>query len=365
MNIRIATFNVENLFSRFDFSGRAQRERRLLGGYDFENPAQFELARMVFTAVHADDIRQLTALALAETNADIVCLQEVDNEDSLEVFYDNYLKPVLHQQFGTAGKGLTFEEKQAVSARFFYDWRHVLSGNDRRGIDVALLSRREVALRSHAGLTYDFLSDLNLDWQALTAAGEKPEKRIFRRDCLEVNVDLGTTVLTLFVCHFKSKQTGYLGRDSAAATNPIRHAEALAVRRIIEQKFGDRIASAHWAICGDFNDFAYVDGKAVACPALAPLLEGGFAVNVIDRLPADERWTHYHPNSDEHVQLDYILLSPALAAANAQAVPEVIRRGQPWRVPRLADVPRYPRVGWHRPKASDHCPVVIEIDIPD
>jgi hypothetical protein len=25
---------------------------------------------------------------------------------------------------------------------------------------------------------------------------------------------------------------------------------------------------------------------------------------------------------------------------------------------------RYPRVGWDRPKASDHCPVVVELDIP-
>jgi endonuclease/exonuclease/phosphatase family metal-dependent hydrolase len=345
VNIRIATFNVENLFSRFDFSGRAQRERRLLGGYDFENLAQFELARMVFTAVHADDMRQLTALALAETNADIVCLQEVDSEDSLEVFYDNYLKPVLHQRFGSVTKGLTPEEKQAVSSRFFYDWRHVLSGNDTRGIDVALLSRREVVLRSHAELTYEFLSDLPLDWQALAALGEKPAKRIFRRDCLEVNFALGDAQMTIFVCHFKSMQTGYLRGENAAVTHPIRHAEASAVRRIIEQKFGDKAAAANWMICGDLNDFAYADGKSVVCPALAPLLAGGFAVNVIERLPAEERWTHYHPESDEHIQLDYILLSPALAAANPQAVPEVIRRGQPWRVPKLADVLRYPRVG--------------------
>ena len=25
---------------------------------------------------------------------------------------------------------------------------------------------------------------------------------------------------------------------------------------------------------------------------------------------------------------------------------------------------RYPRVGWDRPTASDHCPVVVEIEVP-
>jgi endonuclease/exonuclease/phosphatase family metal-dependent hydrolase len=27
-------------------------------------------------------------------------------------------------------------------------------------------------------------------------------------------------------------------------------------------------------------------------------------------------------------------------------------------------VERYPRTGWDRPKASDHCPVVMTLDLP-
>jgi predicted extracellular nuclease len=63
--------------------------------------------------------------------------------------------------------------------------------------------------------------------------------------------------------------------------------------------------------------------------------------------------------------LDYILLSPALAKESENEIPEVIRAGQPWRTvfPEGQNVDRYPRVGWDRPKASDHCPVAISLNI--
>ncbi|RFB75055.1 endonuclease [Methylovirgula sp. 4M-Z18] len=364
MPIRIATFNVENLFSRFDFSGRSMRIRRLLGNFAFDDEREYEAARKAFDAVASDDIRQLTALALAETRADVVCLQEVDNEDALNVFNDSYLKPVIRQQFAQAAKGLSQDERQALAQQFYYDYRHVLPGNDTRGIDVAVMARREVSLRSHTTLTYDYLKDLSLDWAALEAIGEPRTKTIFRRDCLEVDLDVGGAPITLYICHFKSMQPLSTHGDARKETAPIRFAEASAVRRIIERRFGAHAAGANWAICGDFNDYYQIDGVPDAGTSLAPLLQDSFAVNVMERRPVDDRWTHYHSGSDQHAQLDYILLSPRLAAANPDVVPEVIRKGQPYRVPRLENMPRYPRIGWDRPKASDHCPVVIQIEVP-
>ena len=57
---------------------------------------------------HTDDTRQLTALAIAETHADIICLQEVDNIEALKAFEYGYLFKMIgegyRQKFTTAGQ---------------------------------------------------------------------------------------------------------------------------------------------------------------------------------------------------------------------------------------------------------------------
>jgi endonuclease/exonuclease/phosphatase family metal-dependent hydrolase len=364
MGLRLATFNLENLYSRFDFVGRVARARRLVGGYAIEDRRDYELARMAFEAVAADDMRQMTALAIAATRADIVCVQEVDNAEALDVFYEGYLKPVLRQAFAIATRGMDLAARDAISARFFYDFRHVGEGNDSRGIDVGVMARAPFEVTSNAALTYDFLGDAPLDWAALAAQGLARTQRVFKRDCLMVETTHDGAPLTLFVCHFKSMQPATAGGDGRVDTQAVRAAEVWAVRRLIEQRFGADVARANWAICGDFNDFLVVEGAPARHSALAPLFADGFSVNVVERLAPEARWTHYYTGGDAYVQLDYICLSPALAAANPDALPEIERRGQPMRVPRLADAPRFPRIGWDRPKASDHCPVTLELTLP-
>ena len=134
-------------------------------------------------------------------------------------------------------------------------------------------------------------------------------------------------------------------------------------------------------ICGDFNDYRQriaIGGDTLAGFTFAPideqvsclnvLLADGFAVNVVERRDVLARWPLYHTRGplERHLcQLDYILLSPALARQNEKAVPDIIRRGQPWRTifPPGQEVERYPRAGWDRPKASDHCPVAVTLNI--
>jgi predicted extracellular nuclease len=109
-----------------------------------------------------------------------------------------------------------------------------------------------------------------------------------------------------------------------------------------------------------------VRDEAVSC--LDALLHDGFCENVVERRPEMDRWTLYHtrgPQERHLCQLDYILLSRSLAEENAGAVPDIIRNGQPYRTPFPSgqEVSHFPRVGWDRPKASDHCPVAVTLDI--
>ena len=369
MSLRLATFNVENLMRRFDFSGFRNQlnEDRTLTLFEIKDEAEYRLLEKARTIAHTDDTRQMSALAIAETRADIICLQEVDDIEALKAFEYGYL-------FKMIGEG--------------YRQKYTTAGNDSRGIDVALMMREETAhgqriefvrMTSHASVTYE---QLGLHTPELAALGNEPFERIFRRDCLEIDVTVGGVPLTLYVLHLKS-MTGtrgnLTGRD---ASMPIRMAETTAVRRIIEDRFGrDHARDKRWVICGDMNDYrerVLITGNGhsgfqfqpVREPqsALDVLLKDGFAENVVERRPELDRWTLYHtrgPQERHLCQLDYILLSPALARQNGKAVPDIIRGGQPYRTPFPPgqEVERYPRVGWDRPKASDHCPVAVTLDI--
>lgn len=336
MPIRIATFNLENLLQRFNFHAFGQltveRSLRILG-VESEDEDYFALRRSLFVAL-TDDTRQQTAQAIRDTEADIICLQEVENEDVLDDFHDRFLKK---------------------SAGVNYGWRRLVEGNDRRGIDVAVMSKQRIEQPvSHAEHTFD---DFGLFNQQLEDYGLNPGDRIFRRDCLEVKTKVENKPLSLFICHFKSMSGG---RDK---TIPVRQAEAAAVRHIIELAFPNP-DEADWVVAGDLNDYTMdLDGNSVASHGLEPLFDGGFSVNLVDNLPAAGRWTHYYPTDRSFHQLDYLLASPGLAAKNPGVQPDIVRTGQPYRVPGLEDLPRYPRIGFDRPKASDHCAVAVTLTV--
>lgn len=366
MPFRLATFNVENLLRRFDFSGFHNRMNldRSLSLYSIGDEAQFRELESARAVAQTDDNRQLTALALTATQGDIVCLQEVDDEAALGAFEYNYLYKMI-------GRG--------------YRRKLVSNGNDVRGIDVALMLRdatvdgepiEVVEMRSHAELTF---AELDLHTPELAAAGIGPKERIFRRDCFVVDLKVGRKPLTLFLVHLKSMAGR--GADGREASMPLRTAEAKAVRLLVEQRFGGDVAHADWAICGDCNDYrerVLVGGGDIGNYTFQPIAEAqsalnvwladGFAVNAVERRPVNDRWTLFHtrgPGERHLCQLDYILLSPGLAAKNADAVPDIVRSGQPWRTPFPPgqEVPRLPRAGWDRPKASDHCPVAITLSL--
>ncbi len=155
MHFRLATFNVENLMNRFDFSGyRNQLNRdRAVALYQVESEAEYRVLEQARAIAHTDDARQLAALAIAATRADVICLQEVDNLEALQAFEFGYL-------FRMIGSG--------------YRHKAIAAGNDSRGIDVAVMLRERTAaglplelvrMTSHAHLTYADLGCTPRSWR--------------------------------------------------------------------------------------------------------------------------------------------------------------------------------------------------------
>ena len=310
MKVRIGTFNAENLFARFQFKSNVDPEEAIREGWTVED-TKFDR--------HDYAKRRITGRAIKAVKADIMGLQEVEGMDALKSFASNHLK------------GQPFRHKILID------------GNDPRRIDVAVLSRFEIAaVRTH---------------QHRRTAG----RWLFSRDCLEVDVRIpsaragdeltyGAKTLPIFVNHFKSMMGG---RDETMAR---RREQAEGVVDILKARFGPDPGQFDWVVLGDLNDYLPSAG-------LAPLLGQPWLENVVARIgDAKDRWTHYYASKRQYSQLDYILLSSSLARKDPGAVPVIERRGMPTRATRFAGT-RFPGVGESRPKASDHCPVVIELDV--
>jgi predicted extracellular nuclease len=220
---------------------------------------------------------------------------------------------------------------------------------------------------------------MGLHTPSLAEMGVDPASRLFRRDCLELRLRIGGRPLAVYCVQMGPPREGVPGRQ---ASMPIRIAEASAVRRIVSERFGERVARASWLVAGDLNDYrerVVISGDGDGGYEFEPsqeagssvdvLTEGGFSENLVERRPALDRWTLFHtrgPKERHLCQLDYLFASPALAQANPDAVPDIIRNGQPFRAifPPGQEVERYPRTGWDRPKASDHCPVAVTLMLP-
>lgn len=136
------------------------------------------------------------------------------------------------------------------------------------------------------------------------------------------------------------------------------------VREIVLDKFPTGDGS--YVILGDLN--VYLESDSQGDSSLEELVSWDKVENVLLRKEPQERWTHFyngnpdcdHPNT--YKQLDYILLSKTLAEINSSFEPEVIRKGLPKNADRYSG-PRFDGIGQEMPSASDHCPMVIEIEV--
>ncbi len=310
--MRIATFNVENLFTRYLFARGVNRKDAAKRGFTTEE-LRFRLSDPIS--------KQLTAQTMEATGAEVFALQEVESLDVLKQFRDSYL----------GGPDC---------------WPHalVIDGNDQRRIDVGVLSRHPIV---HAR-----------SWQHLRQDGEP----VFDRDCLEVDIEGPIGRLTLYINHLKSMRAPNRTQGSGRAlTRARRRQQVSAIRDIITERFGPDPSDAPFVVLGDLNDYPEDDHQGRS--GILELVRWDAVENVLDRLPPEDRWTHFFPGTrdlpDAYRQLDYVLPSRGLAARNP-APPWLERRGQPGRALRFAGE-RFEGIGFDRPKASDHCPVVFEL----
>jgi endonuclease/exonuclease/phosphatase family metal-dependent hydrolase len=311
--VRLATFNVENLFARFRWNSGVDPDQAVRDGWDV-NETVFR--------IQDEDSKRLTALTIKEANADVIALQEVENLDTLKRFRSQYLGGMRAYPYAVA-----------------------IDGNDPRLIDVAVLSRLPVV---HVRTYQHLRSERSL---------------IFSRDCLEVDVDVGGRTLTLFVNHLKSMLDQRDPENGRRSTRKRRMLQARTVKRIVADRFGKQPGDQPFVVLGDLNDYLQTDAQGK--PGITGLVRWDQVENVVERLPSGERWTHYFPGQgsllEGYRQLDYMLVSRSLAAGT-QAVPWIVRKGLPTGATRYTG-PRFDGVGEVWPKASDHCPIVFDLQV--
>jgi endonuclease/exonuclease/phosphatase family metal-dependent hydrolase len=209
---------------------------------------------------------QMTAKVIHEVQADILVVVEAEDRIALTRFDEQLLQPIAAT----------------------YDNIMLIDGNDDRGIDVGLMMRTPFRLLSMVSHVDDRAAD---------------DSRIFSRDCPEytIETDSGERILIL-ANHFKSK-----GFGTKAVSDARRRAQAARVREIYDERRAEGIKLI--AVAGDFNDTPDSD-------PLKPLLGDGSSLKDIVLHPkfvSDGRPGTF-ANGTASNKIDYLLLSPQLFA---------------------------------------------------
>jgi endonuclease/exonuclease/phosphatase family metal-dependent hydrolase len=264
------------------------------------------------TEVINDIATRNTAQVVRDVNADVVGVVECEGRAALLQFAQRLVPEV-----GGAP----------------YDQAMLIDGNDERGIDVGLISGRGYRIgwmRSHA------------DDRAHTG------ERVFSRDCPEYSIwTPNGGVVWVLVNHFKSK--GYGTQESSDRK---RWLQAEAVRGIYERLRSEKADLI--AVIGDLNDHP-------ASEALAPLLRDSGLKDVSEHasFQSDGRpGTYGRGNRNE--KIDYILLSPGLFERMTGG--GVWRKGV-WGPNKTPSWEVYPEMKTAHHGASDHAALWCDLDV--
>lgn len=251
-----------------------------------------------------------TGRVIAEVNADVLCLVEVENRPVLRRFNETVLK---------AGR---------------YPYAMLIDGNDERGIDVGIASKLPICdMRSHV--------------DELDPSSKRP---LFSRDCAEFEIMLPRgRSLWVLVNHFKSRGHGEKKENDAK-----RERQASRVAEIL----GRFDLAQDWVVvAGDLNELPN-------SASLAPLLERAGLRNTFRKLPRKaDRWTYGgDATPSKNDQIDYLLVSEALWP-RLQRV-EIERRGIWGPTGKVrTKYPPFDTVTSDTTAASDHAAVWAEFDL--
>ncbi len=269
---------------------------------------------IVFRRARFNDRARLnTATMVKKIAADIQCLIEVEGNQALGDFNSEF----LNRRF-----------KQHLS---------IDSPIDPRGIDIGIYLRNAKMGRIRTNM-FDRIGF----------------KSVWSRDCLEVECILPSgRSLFVLLNHFKSK----FGGDTPASFAK-RTGQARRVAEIVGERFNP--ATDLYAVVGDLND-------TPDSLALRPLIQSPLLRDVMDVTgrAAEDRWTYFYrhnPVARRRTQIDYIFVSPRLAT-KVRGV-EILRRGMTAVAEgHIPGVTPYPDFASGSTAASDHAAVAVDLDL--
>jgi len=324
-NIKITTFNCENLFGRYRFLDKPWDDRpsgyekliQVSGVVSFEPGRKGKIRPIKIT----EKQRKSTAEAILETLPDILAVQEVENLPTLRLFNSKY----CHDYFDRI---ISFD------------------GNDPRGIDVGILIKRDfdaeiLNIRTHA--------DEALGGKILKSSSRlntrSTSEAIFSRDCLEVDIKINNKIITLLANHFKAQ-------DGKPSSTKKRQEQSKKVKEIAAKAISEGKMPI---VLGDLN----IDIKQKNYDgSLNEIYNYEKLDDPFKDIPKEELWSHYYSSEGKISRLDYILTDKRLNVVS----PEFFRKGL---TPDCREYtgPRLESMKGNDLEASDHCPTSVVIDL--
>jgi predicted extracellular nuclease len=295
------------------FVGRSRTKVKANGKDDWDGAIEF--TRTSF----GDKQRANTAKFIKSLNADVMCLIEVEGRQTLSDFMREFIQP----------------KAQRLDRNMLID-----SPIDPRGIDIAV-AWKQAELGTIRSNVYD----------QRTIAGKV--RSVWSRDCLEVELQLaGGKSLWVIANHFKSKFGGDTPDSIAKRT-----AQSERLAQILTTRYN--LKKDLVAVMGDLNDTP--DSTPIQPLYAVPKLFDAFDVA---NLPATDRWTYYYqrnPVAKRCTQIDYVFVSDALRKLVKNV--EVVRTGMSavaeGKIPGLSPMPGV--TGW-KDAASDHAAICVDVD---